>query len=432
MRVGMVSATYDPSVVNGAVRMVTLYKEHLESMGHEVTIFTLGEEEDSDKEARIIRSPGLRLGDYGYYLSMGYTREAQALLGQMDIVHCHHLLMSVEMAHRYANCPIVYTNHTRYDLYTGTYIPLPQPAADAIMRQVWPEFTDLADVVIAPSESVRQVMIEFGVRARTVVIENGIVLEPFLHPRHPRTKADFDLPESAQLLIYVGRLANEKHLAALLKQFAVARQLLPQLHLAILGKGPQEAELRHLAEELHVEDVVQFCGVVPYDEIPDWLAAADAFVTASTSEVHPLTVIEAMAAGKPIAAVHSPGISDSVETGVTGFLTHSPDGLDAAIVALLSDPARTRAMGKAARQASLRYDIHRTVNETIKLYEDLLVTRPDLQRERAHGRWARRTEKWAALLDQLAELLRPSDDGDLTPRAWWPLSTHGTRKKTDG
>lgn len=432
MRVGMVSATYDPSVVNGAVRMVTLYKERLEALGHEVTIFTLGEAEESDREARIVRSPGLRLGSYGYYLSMGYTREAQALLGRMDIVHCHHLMMSVEMAHRYVNCPIVYTNHTRYDLYTGTYTPLPQPAADAIMRQVWPEFTDLADVVIVPSESVRRVLLEFGVRARIVVIENGIVLEPFLRPRQPRAKADFDLPESARLLVYVGRLAEEKNLDVLLRQFAVARQLIPELCLVVIGKGPQEAELRGIAGELGVDDAVQFRGVVPYEEIPDWLAAADAFVTASTSEVHPLTVIEAMAAGKPVAAVRSPGILDSVESGVTGYLTNTPEGLDAAIVALMSDPARTQAMGSAARQASMRYDIDLTVDKTVKLYEELLSTRPDIDREQPHGRWLKRTEKWSALLDQLADMVRPSDEADAAGRSWWPRGAPGPRKQSDG
>jgi len=201
MRIGMVTATYDPSVVNGAVRMVGLYQQHLAQLGHEVTIFTLGEAEADDAAQQIVRSPGIRLGDYGYYLSMGYSREAQARLAQMDVVHCHHLLMSVEMAHRYAHCPIVYTNHTRYDLYTGAYMPLPQPAADAIMRQIWPEFTDLADVVIAPSEGVRQVMLDFGVRSRTVVIENGIELGPFLQPARPRTKSDFGLAGDEPLLV---------------------------------------------------------------------------------------------------------------------------------------------------------------------------------------------------------------------------------------
>jgi glycosyltransferase involved in cell wall biosynthesis len=418
MRIGMVTATYDPDVVNGAVRMVGLYQQHLEMLGHEVYIFTLGAESAQDEAARIVRSPGLRLGDYGYYLSIGYTREAQALLGQMDIVHCHHLLMSVEMAHRYARCPIVYTNHTRYDLYTGAYLPLPQPAADAIMRQVWPEFTDLADVVIAPSESVRQVMLDFGVRAPTIVIENGIDLEPFLRPRRPRGKADYDLPESAQLLVFVGRLSSEKNLATLLQQFKIAHELAPELRLALFGKGPMEAELRRLAHELGIDPCIQFRGVVDYGEVGEWLAAADAFVTASTSEVHPLTVIEAMAAGLPIAAVRSPGIVDTVESGATGFLASAPEGLDAAMVALAADPARARAMGAAAREVSRRFDINRTVARTVELYEELLATRPDLRREREHGRWLRRTEKWGGLLDQLAHLIRPTERLDEGDKLW--------------
>jgi glycosyltransferase involved in cell wall biosynthesis len=141
------------------------------------------------------------------------------------------------------------------------------------------------------------------------------------------------------------------------------------------------------------------------------LAAAEAFVTASTSEVHPLTVIEAMAAGKPIAAVSSPGIVDTVESGVTGFLARDESGLDAAIVALLTDPARAREMGAAARAASRRFDIGRTTALTVQLYEELLAARPDLTRQREHGRWLRRTEKWLALLDQLAGFVRPSEEG---------------------
>ncbi len=430
MRIGMVSATYDPTVVNGAVHMVTLYKKHLEALGHEVTIFTLGEQTEADQADRIIRSPGLRLGGYGYYLSISYTREAQALLTQMDIVHCHHLLMSVELAHRYVNCPIIYTNHTRYDLYTGTYTALPQPAADAIMRQIWPEYTDLADVVIAPSQGVRRVMQEFGVRARTVVIENGIEREPFLHPPRPRTKADFGLPESARLLLYVGRFSTEKRIDILLQQFVAARHLIPDLHLVLIGKGPQEEALRQLSAELDLSAAVHFHEAVAYDEVANWLAAADAFATASTSEVHPLTVIEAMTAGKPIAAVHSPGISDSVESGVTGYLADDADGLDAAIVALMNDPARTRTMGDNARRASERFDIHRTVARTVRLYEELLVTRPDRQRIKEHGHWTRRTEKWGALLEQLAELVRPADGEPATHR-WLSLVAQVTGRQTD-
>ena len=431
MRIGMVSATYDPTVINGAVRMVTLYKQHLEALGHEVTIFTLGDEQEGDGAARIVRSPGFRLGDYGYFVGLRYSREAQMLLTEMDVVHCHHLLMSVEMAHRYARCPIVYTNHTRYDLYTGAYTPLPQPAADAIMRQIWPEFTGLADTVIAPSESVRQLLADFGVHAPLVVIENGIELEPFLQPRRPRAKSDFGLPDDAFLLLYVGRLSSEKNVLALLEQMALACQVMPGLHLAIIGKGPQEEELRQRAAELQLGGCVHFTGIVPFDEVGDWLATADAFVTASTSEVHPLTIIEAMAAGKPIAAVQSPGISDTVEPGVTGLTTTTVDGLSAAIVALAADPARARAMGAAGREASRRFDIGRTVGLTVDLYESLLATRPDLTRDDPHGRWSRRTEMWAGLLDQLAQIIHPTDDADDGARRWWPAGILAGRKEHD-
>jgi glycosyltransferase involved in cell wall biosynthesis len=393
--------------------MVTLYKLYLEAAGHEVFIFTLGEEQTGDEAAKIIRSPGIRLGDYGYYISMGYTRTAQALLAQMDIVHSHHLMMSVEMAHRYARCPIVYTNHTRYDLYTGAYTPLPQPAADAIMRQVWPEFTDLADIVIAPSESVRRLMIDFGVRCPTVVIENGIELAAFLNPQRPHNRSELGLAGDVPLFIYVGRLSSEKNLVLLLKQLAIAREINPEIHLAIIGKGSQEVELRQQAQALDLEEHVHFVGVVPYDDVPNWLAAADVFVTASTSEVHPLTVIEAMASGLPIIGVASPGIIDSVASGSTGFITRTAEGgLAAAMVALSQDRPRARSMGEAARRASLRFDIDRTVGLTLELYAELLVSRPDRLRPKEHGRWSRRTETWGAMLDQLADIINPPEAAD--------------------
>ncbi|MFQ5421161.1 MAG: glycosyltransferase, partial [Anaerolineae bacterium] len=291
MKIGMVTACYKP-VINGVTRMVELYKRELESLGHEVTVFTLGDPDPAGEEAGVVRSPAISVGE-GYYVTMRYTHAAQDLLREMDIIHCHHLFMSVEMAHRYANCPVVYTNHTRYDLYTGAYISLPQPAADVLMRQLWPDFTDLADVVITPSESVHKIMRNFGVQRPIEVIENGVDLRPFSHPLSPCTKTDLGVPEDAILFIYVGRLSPEKNPELLLRQFAIARDLVPNAHLMLVGKGPLEDDLPELAAELEMASAVHFAGAVPYAEVSNYLAAADLFVTASVTEVHPLTIIEA-------------------------------------------------------------------------------------------------------------------------------------------
>lgn len=374
MRIGLVTACYKP-VINGVTRMVALYAREFEARGHAVTIFTLGEPDPAGDDPHVVRSPAFPLGSSGYYFTWHYSAEAQRLLAEMDIVHCHHLFMSLELAHRYAHCPIVYTNHTRYDLYTAAYAHLPPGAAAAFMRQTWPRFTRYCDTVIAPSAGLRDVIWRFGVRQPIEVIENGIDLTRFESPVTPRDRDAWGAAPPATLAIYVGRLAGEKDVGLLLEQVAAARDICPDLHLLLVGDGPARPALETQRSALDLDGAVHFVGAVDYDAVPAYLAAADLFVTASTSEVHPLTVIEALAAGLPVVGVHSPGLSDAVESGVTGLLTHTPNGgLAAALAVLASDTARRQVMGQAARQASRRYAIKRTASLTLALYERLLMS----------------------------------------------------------
>jgi len=420
MRIGMVTACYKP-VINGVTRMVSLYKQSMEALGHEVYVFTLGEPDPAGDEARVVRSSAVPLGESGYYVSVGYSSEARALIQEMDIIHCHHLFMSVELAHRYASCPIVYTNHTRYDLYTGTYSQLPQPAADALMRRIWPEFTDFADVVITPSESVKQVMLDFGVRRPIEVIENGVDLRPFQFPSNPLTKTQLDIPEESVVLVYVGRLSVEKNLPRLLEQFAIAQDIVPHLYLLLIGGGPIEDDLPHLARKLKVEERVRFIGPVGYEAVANYLAAADIFITASETEVHPLTVIEAMAAGLPIIAPASPGIVDTVTSGGSGLLTnHIKGGLAAAVTGLAMNLDLRLAMAANAREASLRCDIEKTARLTLALYEQLCIERPDLTREREHGRRAIK-ENLHPLVTQLRKILHSPERAGSGRNRWWDI-----------
>jgi glycosyltransferase involved in cell wall biosynthesis len=322
--------------------------------------------------------------------------------------------MSVGLAHRYGNCPIVYTNHTRYDLYTGAYMPLPQPTADAIMRQVWPEFTDYCDVVITPSKSVRQVMLDFGVRRPIRVIANGVDLAPLHNPPQLSLKEQLAIPPEATVAIYVGRLSAEKNLETLLAQFAAAEEIAPTLHLIIVGGGPLADSLPKYARELGVGKKVHFVGGVDYEMVINYLAAADFFVTASVTEVHPLTIIEAMAMALPVVAFASPGIVDSVEPNVSGFLSqHEQGGLAAGMVALAADADRRRKMGQAAKQSSKRFDIRTTIKQTLDLYEELRQTRPDLKRDKEHGRWHRTWPRLQPMVEQLVNLTRPpKQEGD--------------------
>jgi len=128
---------------------------------------------------------------------------------------------------------------------------------------------------------------------------------------------------------------------------------------------------------------------VDYDQVPPYLAMCDTFVTPSVSEVHPLSVIEGMAAGLPVLGIRSPGVSDTVEHGVTGLLSENDLASFAAQLTRLCLQSEFRKqMGKAARKASLRYDITKTAPAVVDQYKAII--RDHRPRERGISRQLRK------------------------------------------
>lgn len=382
LRIGLITGCYKP-LINGVTRMVELYQQTLTTAGHEATIFTFGNNQKS--QPHVQRAPALPLGQTGYYATPRLPRAMQKQLAQMDILHAHHLFMSVELARRYARpgTPIIYTNHTRYDLYTAAYLrqylPWLKPStADKIarrtLRTLWPHQAAHADVVIAPTTAVRDTMRTFGVTTPIVVIPNGIDIAPFAHAV-PLPRPAYHLPQDVPLFIYVGRLAREKNLPHLLTAVQRVRDdYNTAVHLWLVGDGPQRADLQHLTAERQLENCVTFAGAVPPHQIPRYLATADLFVTPSVSEVHPLTAIEALAAGLPIVAYDSPGLSDIITHGRVGLLSSpNPAQLADHIHQLATQPDLRHTFSTAARARSQQYDIRHTVAQTVTLYEKMLV-----------------------------------------------------------
>jgi len=374
MRIGMMVDAYKPHV-SGITNYVDVNKRHLERAGHEVYVFTFGDLEYRDGEARVIRSPGLPLQNTGFYLSFRYNHEAKRLLQNMDIIHVHHPFLSGRLALRYARpfqIPVIFTNHTRYDLYAQAYLPLmPEELSDSLLKAYMPNFCQAVNLVVSPSAGMKKVLQGLGVTSPIEVVPNGVELDRY-YEAQPLLRADFGFGAEDILLIYVGRLGPEKNLVLLLRAFNGVSQAFDHVRLLILGDGPARADMEALASELGLSARVRFEGMVPYDKLPAYLCMCDAFVTASVTEVHPLSVIEAMGAGLPVLGIHSPGVSDTVEDGLTGFLTQE----DAAAFAvkmtrLVTESDLRRKMGAAARQASSVFAIERTMQVMLGHYERL-------------------------------------------------------------
>ncbi len=376
MRIGMMVDTYKPHI-SGITNYIAVNKRYLEAAGHEVHVFTFGDEEYKDAEQHIVRSPGLPLIDTGYYLSFRYNRRAKAVLQTMDIVHVHHPFLSGRLALRYCrplNIPIVFTNHTRYDLYAQVYLSgVPQEISETLLETYMPNFCAAVDMVISPSPGMAAVLRRFRVQAPITIVPNGVELGLFYKTANPAQRAQFGLTDDDVLLVYSGRLAPEKNLPFLLKAFAGVAQALGNTHLLLLGDGPERDKLQEQAQQSGILSRVHFTGHLPYEELPAYLSTCDLFVTASISEVHPLSVIEAMAAGLPVMGIQSVGVGDIVEDEISGFLSGNDlAAFTAKLTRLCLDKKLRQRMGVAAQNIASRYDIQRTSQLMLEHYTQLV------------------------------------------------------------
>jgi 1,2-diacylglycerol 3-alpha-glucosyltransferase len=238
------------------------------------------------------------------------------------------------------------------------------------------------------------VMRELGVDAPIKVIPNGVEIEPFRNPAKRLSRAEVGLPDEAVVLMYLGRLSPEKGLTTLLQAFLGVAGAVPGVVLALVGDGPDAEALRQQAAEAGLSDRVKFLGKAKYEDVPAYYKLADAFVTASETEVHPLSLIEAMAAGLPAVGIASPGVGDTVVDGVNGLLS-APDvaAFTAKLMLLVMQrDLRLKLAAQAAEDAE-QYDIQRTAAVVLQQYEQLVA------------RSARPMRRWSGLAQRVRHIL---------------------------
>jgi glycosyltransferase involved in cell wall biosynthesis len=388
MRIGMLTDWYTPHT-SGVTHYISLNKRALERAGNEVYVFTFSEEGHTDQEPNIVRSPSLPVLlpylERGLALGVRYNKEARALLESMDVVHVNQPFLSGTLALRYCrphNIPIVFTNHTRYDLYVQAYLPqIPDGVGKVFLEAYLPTFCRACDLVIAPSGGMRDVMQAIGVHTPIEVIPNGVNLEPFRSAPGRLKRQELGFDPGQVLLVYAGRLGPEKNLSFLLRCFAGAAQAYENLGLLLVGDGPERDNLEDRVKYMGIGSKVRFVGQTQYERMPDYLQLADIFVTASVTEVHPLSVIEAMAAGLPVLGVASPGVGDTVVEGVSGYLAREDLAeFTAKLVRLATEPDLRRMMGQNARVAAETYGIGRTSATLLERYRQLAEARSSRQR----------------------------------------------------
>lgn len=377
MKIGICADMYLPHI-SGVTNHIRLSKKYFEDQGHEVFLFTFGDLDYEDTEPRVHRTPALPFRDTGWNFGLVHSLESRKLLKQMDILHVHHPfqsgLQAVLLAER-NKIPLVFTNHTRYDLYSDLYAEvIPQRPRYGTIKSYLKAFYGDCDLVIAPSASINEWMADFLEFDGAVTMPNGINTHAFGNPKREITRADVGLREDDFVFLYMGRVTAEKNIAYVFDEFLELARKVPNAKLLVVGGGAllESEQERVAAHELG--NHIIFVGAQPYELLPDYAALADCFTTGSVSEVHPLVVLEALAAGLPAIGVESPGISDTVQAGVSGLLAAAPEPtlLATEMLKVATDPALRTQLSDGARVRAQDYSLDNTAGRVLAYYEELV------------------------------------------------------------
>jgi len=281
---------------------------------------------------------------------------------KVDLIHAHEFAMNTygSIASAVTKVPIITTVHGKNYYH------------DKWRRRVAYRFVSKQSTMVAVSADIKRFLIEkVGINhERIVTIRNGIDTKLYRTDDAVRrsVREELGIDEEQPVIGAVGNLYPVKGHTYLLKAMAIVKEKYPHAMLVIAGRGEILDQLREEARGLGIKQKVVFLGFS--EKIPAFLQSLDIFVLPSLSEGLPLSVLEAIAAGKPVIATNVGGISEVLDDGYAELLVppRNPDALAEKILLLLRNPelaSRLRGLGR------MKVEKEFSLNSMMEKYQEL-------------------------------------------------------------
>jgi glycosyltransferase involved in cell wall biosynthesis len=376
----MFTNTYVPHV-GGVARSVATITQDLRKAGHEVLViaprFPGDDQLDDQGVVRVPAIQNFNASDFSVRLALPFVFMKQIEEFGPHVVHSHHPFLLGDAALRVARrrrVPLVFTHHTLYERYTH-YVPLDSEALEHFVIRLSSEYANLCTRVVAPSQSVAELVRRRGVKRPVQVIPTGVDVDFFVRGDGERFRQEEKISQKAVIIGHVGRLAPEKNLPYLADAVAMYLKNEPRAQFVVIGAGPSENEIRRIVEKYGVENQLTMPGEKTGPQLADAYKAMDLFVFASKTETQGMVLVEAMAAGKPVIALDASGSREVVEDGINGRLLEadtSQETFSSAIKDLLEDRREKQRMEKGAENTAKTFSRLTCMENLCTLYESLL------------------------------------------------------------
>ena len=387
MRIYLFTDSFLP-YISGVSSAVLNQANEMAARGHEVSIF----HPRPKREDRTDSPPGLdpSIRTFGLPVSISVPNVPklrftiplfvltylQFLKARPDLIHVHSEFgCGIEgvLLGRCLGIPIVGTFHTFFA--EPEYLKQFRiPDFKITRKAMWKysvTFYNRCRHIVSPSKSVRDHLVERGLKRPATLMSNGIDQIDF------RSKEELEAARRLRGIddfsfVYVGRISPEKSLDIVLKAFRQVVDANAKAKLVIVGNGPSDGMLDELTTELGLSDNIIRTGRIERDRLmkENIPLLGDVFVTASKTENQPVSLLEAMAFGLPMIGPRAKGIPQLVEDGVDGIIFEPDDvgGLVNAMRRLMEDRVLCREMSAAALRNANEHRIDKIGDELEAIY----------------------------------------------------------------
>lgn len=335
MRVGLFTDVYPP-YINGVSTSVLMLKCSLEAQGHQVFVVTVNSESlkyKYEENGSVIRIPGLPIGIYDYRLTGIYPVKAMRRIRKwkLDVIHSHTEFgvgTFARIISKQLEIPLVHTYHTMYEDYVH-YIT--KGYFDGVSKKIVEYLTlfycdhTISELIVPTKKTYDLFKEKYKVNRNIYIVPTGIEVEKFYKENFDR-KSIIELRNSLGLkkddfvLLYVGRIAEEKNISFLLDAQKLLVKKYPNIKLLIIGDGPDLEKHKKETSSKDYNNSVIFTGKVPLSEVARYYQLGDVFVTASTTETQGLTVIEAMSSSMPVVCMEDESFMNTVIPDINGYM----------------------------------------------------------------------------------------------------------------
>lgn len=379
MKVLITTDWYEP-VVNGVVVSVLNLKEELQKAGHDVKILTMSHNHFSyvKDDVYYISSWDVRIiypqARAAFFIRSRYVKEL--VKWKPDVIHSQCEFSSFLFARHIAKktgAPIVHTYHTIYEDYQ--YMFIKRKLGKKIVKLYSKKLLNNTQAVIAPTGKVKNLLERYGVNKEIYTIPTGIDTKNFSWIMSKREKEEYKtelgIPLDKKVLLFVGRIAQEKNLQELLRFYKELRR--DDVVLLIVGDGPYRNEVEEEVKALELTDRVYFTGMIPKNRVADYYHLGDIFVCSSTTETQGLTYAEALASGLPCVCKKDECLTGILENGYNGYQYEDVQDFCHSINNILSSPQKLEKMSARASLSARKLSKQIFSENVERVYEENIV-----------------------------------------------------------